>query len=1347
MAERRYSNTLQNEIIFNLKEAIAQAQELTGAYKILNEQMATVSHSSKNIGTFEGKVDTSGIKKVKDAQVEAINEVEDTEEKVRSKKRTLDNEDFRRIKEETREQLEFLKEREDFVKRAATRLRTENQEQNNYLKGRIKYIEANEKQEILSINNAQKVQEAVNKKTEKQYKELAKLRQKEDFGVPQMGYQSRKIEEEENRINGIFNSAAKMQRDQSERTWTGLKEARKNIEKETKIEEAENKKREASYQKYLQKRARDQEIFEQQQWKALEAEGKRVDTIEKRAEAAKNKFDKMKTSMLDMMRAQLKWFIGAHLINAALSIPQVMGESYSELERSSAYGVRVGAVMENADAGTSKHSKMIEEYQKRMIRYTTIHAASMKDYAEATYQISSAGIEWGKTIQFVNTALDLSIATSERGKYTAQDLEHTTKLLAGNYKIWGDSIKGVGNEQDKFRYIANVLTKVITDEQVELSEMINGFKYAGNTASLTNMRFVDLAVTIGFLNTLQQRGSTAGTGLRQVFNAMAKNGKSLSEVLVRDQEGIKGLADAWKIKLDDKKPISLIDTLEKVRKAMKITTHSVKFDSETLGKTFKQFNIRGANVWIPLLVHFDELKKKIEETDKVARKFGENDILNKLRNMQEVNIPFQVEKLKYGITLMGAMFLKGLLGGKDIVDVLKKINDEMFLVIYKAKDFGSFLSPVIGILLNISKTLMVMHVSYNYLPGLLASLIPPVKNANSEMQLLAITGKNVKDNSKGILNYLSGWPGELAASYAILSSVLSILKDIYVYQEMRKGNKDVVIQTYKERIKLLEELRYKVQKDGSLPSLFSTGAWLGKERFFGTSGAKDAIIEYKDFIDYWGKAMSRRFEYWSETGIDPQKAFLERITKEINKNKSFLSKIEDALKIENVGKEISVQESSEQFIKETENLSKTAEAKSRAVEEYKKWEEEGLKVGMTAREREKSDIEEKYKQIYSFITQKYANEKSITIEHHQEMENARRRHKQELLNIDKKYNQEAFKIQMQLFNAEQSLEIKREKLSRIQELNKQFSDLFKVEKPLQKLKEDYDKKKLKKGANIQQIEEEYQAKREGILKKFGFTETTLAARKGQYDYETGKLGEKIDAWSLNKALSSAKKEEENAKKNLQNFYNKHSMSEIKKNPALKEEEDKLTLEYNEAKTKTIDAETAIEGKDLSFLGKDSKEGVSFDKKETADYKRKTSEAKASALVDKKLTSGTRTVITSRGIKKKRKEDVEPGSVLTKGREQGTRIDGLSNIGSMKYLRGDSILYQQNVPDYKNFTPLPNYDTGVKDVSIPKQKEVGPQGNIIINVDGKENKVIGKGSNPPVERIATELVNELRRQGV
>lgn len=161
-----------------------------------------------------------------------------------------------------------------------------------------------------------------------------------------------------------------------------------------------------------------------------------------------------------------------------------------------------------------------DQLKEAMDRVATTLGASIKESAEALFQLGSAGLSTSESIAALQAVMSLSVGTNAESGDTARS-------VAGIYKNLSDEAKNAGSQVEVMTRIADLMARSFKDNLVDTKALVEGLKFV---AGVTSNFGISLEQTLGVLNTFNNnllRGGLAGRAFRAIITRMATSTKEL----------------------------------------------------------------------------------------------------------------------------------------------------------------------------------------------------------------------------------------------------------------------------------------------------------------------------------------------------------------------------------------------------------------------------------------------------------------------------------------------------------------------------------------------------------------------------------------------------------------------------------------------------------------------------------------------------------------------------------------------------------------------------------------------------------------------------------------------------
>lgn len=298
-------------------------------------------------------------------------------------------------------------------------------------------------------------------------------------------------------------------------------------------------------------------------------------------------FGQMLSEGFDKIAAsQIKFFAASLLLYRGL---QLISEQFGKI-------LEISDRTAKAFAVSRSNVVLLEERYELLgstIEETTARTGrSIQDVSEILFQFGSAGLQAEEAFAALDSTLNLIIATDA-------DVTLTTKTVAATYRLLGDTLDDVGGQAEKFGRINDVIAAAYRDNQVEINELTQAYKFAIPVAKQLRLSFEE---TTGIISTLQNnmiRAGEAGRSLRAIFSRVSSQSKEF--------------AAAFGIAIDPTQPLDFLDILEQVNARMQ----EGSLTADQVGTVFQRLGLRGANAFLILTQNMDDVRKTIKtlETD------------------------------------------------------------------------------------------------------------------------------------------------------------------------------------------------------------------------------------------------------------------------------------------------------------------------------------------------------------------------------------------------------------------------------------------------------------------------------------------------------------------------------------------------------------------------------------------------------------------------------------------------------------------------------------------------------------------------------------------------------------
>ena len=311
------------------------------------------------------------------------------------------------------------------------------------------------------------------------------------------------------------------------------------------------------------------------------------------------------------------------------------------------------AVIHDSGMAMGESLKVLED---RIESLSLKSGVAMAKISKAFFRFGTLGVDFEASMAGAEGSLNVALALGG-------DLETTAKTLGMSYRLLGDSLDSSLSDAQQWELIGAKLFKVWKINAFEMNEFSSSLRNFVGTANVVNL---SLDETIALLTSLSTAGLKAGIGGRTLTTAFEKFFQNMEKL--PDTLGIIPGATETTMSI-------LIRTLARLKEQAEKTGGGLD-DANLTGKISDLFGgVRSTKSIKGLLSVFDVL---IQNLDTTGLKYGEAGeiIAEYLERNKDVenSLGRQVEIHKNLKTQVGKAFIKGLVGGDNFNESLKRIN-------------------------------------------------------------------------------------------------------------------------------------------------------------------------------------------------------------------------------------------------------------------------------------------------------------------------------------------------------------------------------------------------------------------------------------------------------------------------------------------------------------------------------------------------------------------------------------------------------------------------------------------------------------------------------------------------
>jgi len=327
------------------------------------------------------------------------------------------------------------------------------------------------------------------------------------------------------------------------------------------------------------------------------------------------------------------------------------------------YQDQLARAMRTARSEFMSNTEIIEKYGKAIREAVAQHGVDFKDVGETLYQLGSAGLTAEKNLAAFDKVLSLVVATEG-------DAREVTKAVAGLYNNFADQMEEYTTDARKFEHIINTISTIWQKHQVEISELVDGYKYASTAAKMAGVSFDKLSAILAVANDHMLKGPRAGRAFTTMLSRMARDSDKFAREFGLDKIDVHGVLDLDKI-------------FGELHKRIKDGTASVA----ELEVAFSNLGIRATPLTRILIENWDDIKRAEREA---------RDELVKSTEIEEKRL----DSLGKQLAILGKRFGSGFLVmfqpiADAIKDFVKWMNEEIERIAKRqGRSYGEVMADV-----------------------------------------------------------------------------------------------------------------------------------------------------------------------------------------------------------------------------------------------------------------------------------------------------------------------------------------------------------------------------------------------------------------------------------------------------------------------------------------------------------------------------------------------------------------------------------------------------------------------------------------------------------------------------
>jgi TP901 family phage tail tape measure protein len=238
-----------------------------------------------------------------------------------------------------------------------------------------------------------------------------------------------------------------------------------------------------------------------------------------------------------------------------------------------------------------KSAKTYYDIQQKLIMGAVQFGQTYENVGKIMWELKSAGLSAQQSFAALETVQKLV-------SLGAEDINQSTRMMAGLYRSFGNDIKGATTEAEKFAEIGGIIGYVLNKSQGDVNDITQAFKYAGGAAKATGISLQEMAATILVANNAMLYGSSAGTGFAQAILNVSKKWKEYN----RD----------FNLAIDPNKPLKWAEIINTLAK----NQHLLNQEVGALGELAKDSNVRALRLFLSSTQGVEEFNRALNELNK-----------------------------------------------------------------------------------------------------------------------------------------------------------------------------------------------------------------------------------------------------------------------------------------------------------------------------------------------------------------------------------------------------------------------------------------------------------------------------------------------------------------------------------------------------------------------------------------------------------------------------------------------------------------------------------------------------------------------------------------------------------
>jgi len=292
---------------------------------------------------------------------------------------------------------------------------------------------------------------------------------------------------------------------------------------------------------------------------------------------------------------------------------------------------------------------------------------SLKELAEAFYFLQTSALTSEQALSAFTPTINAMIGTGTNAKEMA-------RAVAGAFNTMASSMDSALTDAEKFNKIADVLTFTFATQDVEMSELVQGYSKLAPFVTGLDDSFETLITILGTLNTKLLRGGRTGRLLGRTILQLTKNSDKLGRI--------------FGITFQPDQPINFLKVIKQINTMLGSQGRITASQQKSLQEIFAT---RGAVAPKLLLQDFQDIESALIRVTNESEGFAE-----KIAEIRLRTVTSQGKRFVNILSAITSEFIDGGGFGDKLAISIKEMNDNMEKGAPKARSYGEALAETIA---------------------------------------------------------------------------------------------------------------------------------------------------------------------------------------------------------------------------------------------------------------------------------------------------------------------------------------------------------------------------------------------------------------------------------------------------------------------------------------------------------------------------------------------------------------------------------------------------------------------------------------------------------------------------